>query len=131
MPKILHVLETCIYGDDLPAMERFYTDVLGLEKMADEKPRHVFFRITQMNALLVFNRTETDRSTDVPAHGMQGRGHVAFAIQRSDLDPWRTKLLNAGIEIEREIDWPGGAHSIYFRDPADNSVELATDELWS
>ena len=34
------------------------------------------------------------------------------------------------VPIELETDWPRGGHSLYFRDPAGNSVELITPGLW-
>jgi catechol 2,3-dioxygenase-like lactoylglutathione lyase family enzyme len=40
------------------------------------------------------------------------------------MDDWRERLAANGIAIEHEQDWPQGTHSIYFRDPAGNSVEL-------
>jgi catechol 2,3-dioxygenase-like lactoylglutathione lyase family enzyme len=42
-----------------------------------------------------------------------------------DLEAWRKQLRQAGISIERQVDWPEGGRSIYFRDPAGNVVELA------
>jgi hypothetical protein len=35
-----------------------------------------------------------------------------------------------GVEVEREIGWPDGSRSLYVRDPAGNSVELAPPSLW-
>ena len=35
-----------------------------------------------------------------------------------------------GVPIEAEIAWPQGGHSLYVRDPASNSVELATPSIW-
>jgi hypothetical protein len=29
------------------------------------------------------------------------------------------------------VEWPGGGRSIYFRDPAGNSVELGTPAIWA
>ncbi len=130
MPRISHVLETCIYGRNLDAMERFYTSTLGLTKMSAEPPRHVFFRLNPQSVLLVFNPEETSGEQDVPSHGATGPGHVAFAIDDDDVDAWRDTLEARGVDIEREIRWPNGAHSLYFRDPAGNSVELVTRELW-
>ena len=43
---------------------------------------------------------------------------------------WRERLSAEGIAIEKEVDWPGGGRSIYFRDPAGNSVELASARIW-
>ncbi len=36
-----------------------------------------------------------------------------------------------GIAIEADFDWPNGAHSIYFRDPSGNSLEIAEPKLWN
>lgn len=131
MPRISHVLETCIYGRNLAAMERFYSTTLGLTKMSEEFPRHVFFRLNSQSMLLVFNPDETCEAQDVPSHGATGPGHVAFAVDALDVGAWRDALDARGVEIEREIDWANGAHSLYFRDPAGNSVELVTRDLWN
>jgi hypothetical protein len=34
------------------------------------------------------------------------------------------------VPIEREIEWDEGGTSIYVRDPAGNSVELAPPTIW-
>ena len=131
MPKIAHVLEASIYGRDLAAMERFYAGLLGMEKMSEEYPRHVFFKFSGDCVLLVFNPEETAKKTEIPSHGGSGSGHVAFAVEHDDMTEWRDVLSSGGVAIEQEITWPNGACSIYFRDPAGNSVELVTRELWS
>ncbi len=128
--KPAHILETSIYVNDLDAAEAFYTRVLGLEVAAREVGRHVFFRCGP-GMLLVFLPQKTRQSgDDVPPHGADGPGHVAFAIPAHSVDRWREHLRAQGVVIEREIAWPHGAHSIYFRDPAGNSLELATPSLW-
>ncbi|MDQ3546548.1 MAG: glyoxalase/bleomycin resistance/extradiol dioxygenase family protein, partial [Verrucomicrobiota bacterium] len=43
---------------------------------------------------------------------------------------WRERLQEAGVAIESEVEWPEGGRSLYFRDPAGNSVELAPPTLW-
>ena len=62
--------------------------------------------------------------------GAQGPGHVAFAASAAELDRWRARLADAGVAIEADFAWPTGARSIYVRDPAGNSVELAEPSLW-
>jgi hypothetical protein len=47
-------------------------------------------------------------------------------MDEAQIDPWRDHLGREGIAIEAEVAWPEGGHSIYFRDPSGNSVELAT-----
>ena len=58
-------------------------------------------------------------------------GHIAFCIPLDDFDSGRRRLAENDIGIEREIAWPDGNHSIYFRDPAGDSVELAPPTLWN
>jgi catechol 2,3-dioxygenase-like lactoylglutathione lyase family enzyme len=55
---------------------------------------------------------------------------MAFAVGEAELPAWRCRLADAGVFIETELAWPGGGHSLYFRDPAGNSIELATPRLW-
>lgn len=132
-PRTRGVLEACLYAEDLEACKRFYVTVLGLEPFAHEAERHVFFRSGGQQVFLLFNpeRTRWDGgSVRVPLHGTTGHGHIAFAIDESELDAWRSKLRAHGITLEADIQWPRGGHSLYIRDPAGNSVELATPSLW-
>jgi hypothetical protein len=34
------------------------------------------------------------------------------------------------VAIEADFEWPKGGRSIYFRDPAGNSVEFAEPRIW-
>ncbi len=129
------VLETCLYARDLDAARAFYSDVLGLVVHTESAGRHVFFRLARA-MLLVFNPESTAakplivEGAAVPLHGAHGAGHVAFAVADDEIAGWRERLTQRGVAIESEIVWPGGGRSIYFRDPAGNSVELATPRLW-
>jgi catechol 2,3-dioxygenase-like lactoylglutathione lyase family enzyme len=120
--------------DDLARAERFYTDVLGLEFVSRQEGRHVFFRCGAA-MVLIFNplasrQESTVGNTPIPLHGAFGPGHVAFGTSDAELEKWRSHLESHGIAIERTIDWPGGGRSLYFRDPAGNSLELATPGIW-
>jgi catechol 2,3-dioxygenase-like lactoylglutathione lyase family enzyme len=66
----------------------------------------------------------------VPSHGPHGPGHLAFATRGADLNAWRVHLRKHGVQIEMEVSWEQGGTSIYFRDPAGNSIELAPPTLW-
>lgn len=125
------VLETCLYVDDLDAAERFYADVLGLELDSRVKDRHVFFRCGAAMFLL-FNPAATEHAAGpVPPHGARGPGHVAFAVSQTDIPAWRDQLLQRNIPIEAEVTWPSGGLSLYFRDPAGNSIELTSPSIWN
>ena len=134
------ILETILYATDLAAAEAFYRDVLGLEVYSRVPGRQVFLRCgAQM--LLIFNPDATskppppDARAPVPPHGARGAGHVCFAATASELFAWRRHLEASGIAIEADFEWPNPSpekrgRSIYFRDPAGNSVELAEPRIW-
>lgn len=133
--RVERVLESCLYAEDLPAAERFYSDVLGLEVHSRAEGRHVFFRLGP-SMLLLFNplHTSTEQSSvggaPVPMHGARGAGHLAFAVPVEEIPAWRARLRQRGVEIESEVDWPAGGTSLYVRDPAGNSIELAPPAIW-
>jgi catechol 2,3-dioxygenase-like lactoylglutathione lyase family enzyme len=95
----------------------------------------VFFRCGD-GVLLLFNPDVTSATpgavagTPVPAHGALGVGHVAFAVAEREIPDWRAHLGDHGVAIESEIEWPRGGTSLYVRDPAGNSVELAPRRIW-
>lgn len=129
------VLETCLYARDLDAAERFYAGVLGLDVVARDPERHLFLRCGAA-MLLVFDPERTSaapgqvKGVAVPAHGAHGAGHVCFRVAESELSTWRDRLHTARVAIEAEITWPRGGASLYVRDPAGNSVELAPARIW-
>lgn len=129
------ILETALYVDDLDAAEAFYGGVLGLEKVLRAGSRHVFFRCGQ-GILLIFNPAETINPSSpdalpVPPHGAIGPGHACFRMSGEAIDRMVEKLNKAGITIESDFRWKNGARSIYFRDPAGNSLECAEPKLWN
>lgn len=130
MKAIENLVEVGVYADDLEGAERFYRDVLGLTIRAREVGRHVFFQVGDHAMLLVFRPEATLRGDPLPAHGARGPGHFAMGIAADDLDAWRQRLKEHGVPIEHEESWPRGGHSLYFRDPAGNSVELITPGVW-
>jgi catechol 2,3-dioxygenase-like lactoylglutathione lyase family enzyme len=129
------ILETVVYCEDLDAARQFYEGVIGLQLSSSEPGRHLFFCVGD-SMLLVFNpqrtRQETVRVGDqvIPHHGPSGASHFAFRVDANQFAAIRANLKDHNVPLESEIEWPGGGHSIYCRDPGGNSVEFATRTLW-
>lgn len=129
------ILETVLYARDLVATESFYRDVLGLAPFATLRGRHLFYRCGQQ-MLLIFNPDATRLAPSggalpVPVHGAEGAGHLCFAASAGEIAAWRERLLAHGVGIEADFAWPGGGRSLYFRDPAGNSLEFAEPRIWN
>lgn len=134
IPQIGGVLEAALYAEDLDAARAFYGDVMGLPELVRVDGRHVFFR-AGATILLIFNPKATQAppgnpALPVPPHGATGQGHLCFAAEADDIALWVRRLTAAGHDIEADFCWPNGARSIYFRDPAGNSLEIAEPRLW-
>ena len=128
------ILETVLYAADLDATERFYDDVLGLVPFAKLPGRHLFYRCGGQ-VLLIFNPAATVQplpatALPVPPHGAVGQGHVCFKAAAGEITRWRAHLEQAEVAIESDFIWPSGGRSIYFRDPAGNSLEFAEPKIW-
>lgn len=134
MKPVTALLETAIYADDIDAAETFYREVFGLTVVSKVAGRFVFFRCgAQM--LLVFNpemSMRADPAIAIPRHGARGAGHFCFrARDAEEVGQWRDHFTALGIAIEHDHIWPNGAHSVYIRDPAGNSVEVGEAALWN
>ncbi len=122
--EILGVAEAVLYVTDIPRARAFYTEVLDLP-ISNQFEDAIFLQTGQNSTLILFdiNKLAT-RESIIPAHGARGQGHACLAIPPEQMDSWRARLLAHEIEIEHEQDWSLGTHSIYFRDPDGNSLEL-------
>jgi catechol 2,3-dioxygenase-like lactoylglutathione lyase family enzyme len=129
MRPVAGVLETVLYAADLDAAERFYGEVLGLPLDTSRPGLFRFFRAGP-GMLLVFDPEAARGNRDVPPHGTAGAGHACFAVPEADLEAWKERFRAHGVAVEHEQAWPRGGRSFYVRDPAGNSVELATPRIW-
>ena len=136
------ILESALYVDDLDAAEAFYGGVMGLERIVKVEGRHVFFRCGS-GVLLLFNPAATVQPPapgarlPVPPHGTSGAGHLCFSGTDDEIERWKAHLEDNGVAVEADFNWPSskpdeptGGRSIYFRDPAGNSLEIAEPRIW-
>jgi catechol 2,3-dioxygenase-like lactoylglutathione lyase family enzyme len=133
MPKLDHVLETSLYFDDLDAARRFYEQVLELKPIFNDARLRAY--AIGSTVLLLFKRGASTAAVELPGgviapHDGAGPVHVAFAVAKDELEPWERRLAEHGVAIESRMRWPKGSVSIYFRDPGNHLLELATPGLW-
>ncbi len=134
MPRLTSVLETVLYVDDLARAASFYETVMGLPILhRDDRMRA--YDIAGRGTLLLFLRGGTLEAVKlpggvIPPHDGAGPLHIAFSIPASERSAWEDHLAGHGIAIESTVDWPRGGHSLYFRDPDNHLLELATPGLW-
>jgi len=133
-PRVRRIVETALDCVDLAKTVAFYRDLLDAAPMTTGE-RLVTFDAGAGTVLLLFQRGLTSGAVEtpggiVPGHTPGGPGHVAFAVDAADLPAWERRLDSLGIAIESRVAWDRGGTSLYFRDPDDRSVELATPGVW-
>ena len=124
MTTITGVAEAVLYVSDLDRATAFYTEVLGLALTAGFNEAR-FLQAGPDSTVILFNAEGIKHRTSViPSHGAVGDGHLALTVPADEMDAWRQRLGEHGVAIEHEQEWSQGTHSIYFRDPDNNSLEL-------
>jgi catechol 2,3-dioxygenase-like lactoylglutathione lyase family enzyme len=134
-PALRGVLETALYVEDLARSRGFYAGLFGLPVMVGDD-RFCAFDVAGRDVLLLFRKGGTPEPVAtpggvIPAHDGEGRLHLAFAVDREELDLWEARLREQGVEVESRVTWRRGGRSIYFRDPDGHLLELATPGLWA
>jgi catechol 2,3-dioxygenase-like lactoylglutathione lyase family enzyme len=124
------IYETVLYAPDPAAAAAFYAR-LGFTLAEEPGEVMAVVAVPGGSVLLIFDPARSRQpGRDVPSHGAQGEGHVAFRVEPEELDRRRAEVVAAGIPIDREVRWGGGARSLYLRDPAGNSVEFIDGDIW-
>src|SRR5262245_51061784 len=133
--QVSGILETALSVGELAASAAFYKRLFGFETLLDTD-RLVALNVAGRNVLLLFKKGATEGPATlsggvIPGHGASGRSHLAFSIKAEELEPWQERLPKEGVGIESVVTWPGGARSLYFRDPDQHLVELITPGFWA
>jgi catechol-2,3-dioxygenase len=133
MPRVRRLLELALYCDDLAHTAAFYQTLLDATPMLSGD-RLVALDAGDGTVLLLFQRGNSGPLDTtgglVPGHDGSGPVHLAFAICSDDVARWEARLRELGIAIESRVSWERGGTSLYFRDPENRSVELATPGIW-
>jgi catechol 2,3-dioxygenase-like lactoylglutathione lyase family enzyme len=104
---------------DLERSERFYSELLGLEREYEHwhEPK---FMLSEGSGLALFS--QSTHADERPRFL-----HVAFRVDRDAFEAAQVTLDDRGIEFR--FSDHGVCHSIYFDDPDGHQVELTTYEV--
>jgi catechol 2,3-dioxygenase-like lactoylglutathione lyase family enzyme len=122
MLNIEGVLHFTIPVKDLDRSERFYRDILGLEKM--RRNNHMVFMRTKGDSYVVL--TYSQKPID-PNPGNAHDIHSAFRVTGQEYDRAKAFLAGKGIALIKEEDRRSGTfqgRSAYFHDPDRNVIEI-------
>jgi catechol 2,3-dioxygenase-like lactoylglutathione lyase family enzyme len=112
---------------DLERSQRFYDQVLGLERLYEEWDVPVVLAANG-TGLALFPRhmhpSSTPDDVEPPAIRIL---HIAFRVDRAGFDEARAALGEAG--IEPRFSDHGLSYSIYFEDPDGHQIELTTYDV--
>jgi catechol 2,3-dioxygenase-like lactoylglutathione lyase family enzyme len=133
--KVGGILETTLSVADPAASAAFYRRLFGFETLLDTD-RLVALNVAGRNVLLLFRKGATQEPAAVPGgvippHGASGESHLAFSVTEDDQKAWEARLADEGVQVESVVTWPGGARSVYFRDPVRHLVELTSPGFWA
>ena len=119
---------------DLPRAAEFYRRLFNFETLLDSE-RLIALDVVGRNVLLLFKEGATSEPFAtpggvIPGHTGSGNTHLAFSITAEEFADWQQRLESLSIAVESLVTWPGGARSLYFRDPDQHVVELITPGFW-
>ena len=108
---------------DLPAMKRFYVELLGFVVEWEPDPDNVYLS-SGLDNLALHRSTATDRSA--LASGAGALDHLGLIVRTPDeVDRWATFLEGSGVPMSaKPKTHRDGARSCYFTDPDGNSVQI-------
>jgi catechol 2,3-dioxygenase-like lactoylglutathione lyase family enzyme len=104
---------------DLPAMKRFYVDLLGFTVEWEPDAENVYLSSGIDNLAL-------HQATGPPAAGQGALDHLGLIVRRpEEVDRWASFLEAHGVAMDaKPRTHRDGARSCYFRDPDGNSVQI-------
>lgn len=135
MPAVQQIMETALYVADLDRSERFYRDLFGFPTIFSQDRIRVL-SVQGRQVLLLFTHDGSTNGANtpngfIPGHNGHGRLHMCFAISDVEIQPWKEALAAKDIKLESETRGPMGAGTaLYFRDPDNHLIELATPSIW-
>ena len=116
-----HMVETSLVVSDLERARSFYERVFGLETVMSEHGI-AGMQLPDGTVLLLF-------ASDASDHAGQGSpsSHLRFGVPHGMLADWDRHLMMHGVVVESRVMGRDGTSSLFFRDPDQNSLEVAAE----
>ena len=119
-----------LFGEDMPAMIRFYRDVLGFEIKEGEDTSNVYL-IKDDTLFLLYGRKDFEKMTSRKYEYIKGlNGHTEIALYVDtfeEVDAEYEKAIRKGAVsvLEPETE-PWGQRTCYIADPEGNLIEIGS-----
>ena len=122
LSRIKQIDYTVIYCRDLPAMKRFYGEVLGFAHDRDLSPTWIEFRVgSTILALTQPGKLFDDAPPPRGALSLQ----LAFRVAPDEVHRCAAELALKGVALDKPVtDQPFGHRTLFFRDPDGNLLEM-------
>jgi catechol 2,3-dioxygenase-like lactoylglutathione lyase family enzyme len=113
---------TVIFVRDMPAMRRFYEDILCFPLSRELSPGWIEYRLGG-NTLALARPSRT--AADVPTPGGSASLQLAFKVSAPEVDQCADELVRQGVDLlSPPTDQTFGHRTLFFRDPDGNLLEV-------
>jgi len=109
-----------ICAKDPAAMVEWYEKHLGTKTVRSIPDRNIFFIITANGVIIEIYPAA--QSVDPQKNNVSGIRHIAFEVP--DIEEAQRKMIEDGVDIDREIPAPGDTRLVHFRDIEGNLLDL-------
>ena len=116
---------TVIFVRDMPAMRRFYEDILGFPLLRELSPGWIEYQLGGNTlALAKPSLTAADAPTPTGSASLQ----LAFKVSAPDVNRCADELVRQGVNlVSPPTDQSFGHRTLFFRDPDGNLLEVYAD----
>lgn len=119
-----------IFVKDMPAMVRFYRDVLGFEITEDENAANVYLE-KDGTLFLLYRRTDFEKMTNRKydyLEKLNGHYEIALSVENYEaVDKAYKEIISKGAQAVLEpTTEPWGQRTCYVADPEGNLIEIGS-----